>query len=162
MSADTGLDPAHNRALAALDASGIPYEARRHEPVRSLEEAARVRGVTSGEIVKSMVVRLAEGEYAIVLVPGDRKISWPKLRQALGVNRATMPSADEALEATGFERGTITPFGLRHPLPVLADAAVPDGAISMGGGAHDVAVYLEGSALKSHFDARVLDLTDPA
>ena len=162
MSTDPDLDPAHNRALAALDAAGIAYEARRHAPARSLEEAAEARGVTPGEIVKSMVVRLGEARYAIVLVPGDRKISWPKLRQAMGVNRASMPPADEAFEVTGFERGTITPFGMREPLPVLADAAVPDGPVSMGGGAHHVAVYLRGVDLKSHFDAQVLDLTDPA
>lgn len=108
-----------------------------------------------------MVVRLGERDHAIALVPGDRKISWSKLRQAMGVNRAKMPSADEAFEITGFERGTITPFGVQPPLPVLADETVPDGPISMGGGAHHVALYLEGADLKRLFEARVLDFTDP-
>lgn len=158
---DPDLTPEHNRAVAAAEAAGIRFDVRRHEPANSLEEAAAARGVTPGEIVKSMVVRLGESDYAIALVPGDRKISWSKLRGAMGVNRAKMPSAEEAFEITGFERGTITPFGVKSPLPVLADETVPDGAISMGGGAHDVALYLDGADLKRHFDAQVLDITDP-
>ena len=160
-SKDPDLDPAHNRALAAIEAAGIPFTASKHEPSGSLEEAARARGVTPGEIVKSMVVRLGEGRYAIALVPGDRKISWPKLRHAMGVNRASMPPAEEAFGVTGYERGTITPFGANGDLPVLTDVTVPDGPISMGGGAHRVAVYLLGSDLKGRFDAQVLDITEP-
>lgn len=158
---DTDLSPEHNRAIAAARASGIRFDARRHEPAGSLAEAAAARGVTPGEIVKSMVVRLGESDYAIALVPGDRRISWRKLRQAMGVNRAKMPTSDEAFGITGFERGTITPFGSEGDLPVLADAHVPDGPISMGGGAHGVALYLDGADLKAHFAAQVLDITEP-
>ena len=58
-----------------------------------------------------MVVRRGAGDHLFVLVPGDREISWPKLRALLGVNRISMPDADAAREVTGYERGTITPFG---------------------------------------------------
>lgn len=168
---DPDLDPAHNPALAALTESGISFRAARHEPVSSLAEAAAARGIEPGDIVKSMVVRYGDpradpgdgsiGGHLIVLVPGGRKISWKKLRHALGVNKAAMPSAEEALAITGFARGTITPFGTRQPLPVIADQQVPGREISMGGGAHHVAVYLSADAMIEHFAARVLDITDP-
>jgi len=41
-----------------------------------------------------------------VLVPGDRAISWSKLRTLLGVSRLSMPDAAVAREVTGYERGT--------------------------------------------------------
>ena len=42
-------------------------------------------------MVKTIVVRRGEGDYLFVLVPGDRVISWPKLRALLGVSRLSMP-----------------------------------------------------------------------
>jgi prolyl-tRNA editing enzyme YbaK/EbsC (Cys-tRNA(Pro) deacylase) len=120
-----------------------------------------MRGVTPRQIVKSMVVKDGTGEYHVVLVPGDRVISWPKLRGVLGVNKAAMPSAEEAKAVTGFARGTITPFGTATPLDVVADALVEPGPITVGGGAHSVAIYLDGDDLLAHFGATRVDITDP-
>src|SRR5512144_1882570 len=126
-------------AISAADELGLDYRVTRHGPVRSLEEAAAARGLTPAAVIKTIVVRLADDDYRFVLVPGDREIAWPKLRALLGVNRISMPSADVAFEATGYVRGTITPLGSRHPWPVIADATL-SGPISLGGGAHGVAL----------------------
>ena len=61
-------------------------------------------------------------------VPGDRQISWPKLRSLLGVSRMSMPDATTAKEVTGYERGTITPFGSTTRWPVVADERLADAA----------------------------------
>lgn len=37
-----------------------------------------------------------------------------------------MPDAAAAKEATGYERGTITPFGSTRPWPVVADEQPPE------------------------------------
>src|SRR6476619_6264567 len=121
-----------DRALAALEASGIAYRVVRHGPVRSLEEAAAARGIEPRALLKSIVVRRADDDFLFVLVPGDREISWPKLRALLGVNRISMPDADSALAATGYERGTITPFGSSRPWPVVVDRSVVGQEISLG------------------------------
>jgi Cys-tRNA(Pro)/Cys-tRNA(Cys) deacylase len=149
------------RAVAALDASGLAYELTRHGRVSSLAEAAVARGVEPGRIVKTIVGRRGEGDYVFVLVPGDRTISWPKLRELLDVNRISMPDATIARDVTGYERGTITPFGSLHPWPVVADARVPGGRISIGAGAHGVAAGLDGTALVHALGATVADVTDP-
>jgi Cys-tRNA(Pro)/Cys-tRNA(Cys) deacylase len=83
----------------------------RNGRVRSLAEAAAARGVTTADVVKTLVVRRGDDDFLVVLVPGDRAISWPKLQANLGVNRLSMPDAEVAKQATGYERGTITPFG---------------------------------------------------
>ena len=56
----------------------------RHGPVRSLAEAAAARGVPPAAVVKTLVVRLTDEDFRLVLVPGDREISWPKLRRSSG------------------------------------------------------------------------------
>jgi len=149
------------RALAAAEELGLAHEVTRHGPVRSLEEAAAARGVEPHQLVKTMVVRVSEGEHVFVLVPGDREIAWPKLRALLGVNRLTMASADTAYDVTGYVRGTITPLGSRTPLRVIADDSLA-GRISLGGGAHGVALTVDAAALATAVGATVADVTEPA
>jgi Cys-tRNA(Pro)/Cys-tRNA(Cys) deacylase len=150
-----------NPALEALAASGLDHEITRHGRVASLAEAAAARGVTPADVVKTMVVRRGEGDHLLVLVPGDRTIAWPKLRELLGVNRLSMPDADAAFAVTGFRRGTITPFGTTTPLPVVADERVRGHRVSIGGGEHGVAATVDGDALVAHLGAQVADVTDP-
>jgi Cys-tRNA(Pro)/Cys-tRNA(Cys) deacylase len=154
------VDPdAHSdRALAAALELGLAHEVTRHGPVRSLAEAATARGVEPHQLVKTMVVRVAEGQHVFVLVPGDREIAWPKLRAVLGVNRLTMASADAAYDVTGYVRGTITPLGSLNRLPVVADASVA-GRISLGGGAPGVALAVDAAELVAVLDATVADVT---
>ena len=56
------------RALAALDSTGLAYRVIRHGPVRSLTEAAAARGVQPVDVVKTLVVRRADDDYLFVLV----------------------------------------------------------------------------------------------
>ena len=150
-----------NPALDALTASGLSHTVTCHGPVRSLAEAAAARDVEPGDIVKTRVVRRGPDDYLLVLVPGDATISWPKLRAVLGVNRLSMPDAEEARAVTGFERGTITPFGTLTRLPVIADARVPGRVVSIGAGVHGVAATVDGSALVETLRATVADVTEP-
>ena len=147
------------RAVAAATALGLAHVVTRHGAVRSLEEAAAARGLEPHQIIKTMVVRVRDGEHRFVLVPGDREIAWPKLRALLGVNRASMPSAEAAYEITGYVRGTITPLGSAAPLPVVADASIT-GTVSIGGGAPGVALTVDAGELIEVLGATVADVTD--
>jgi Cys-tRNA(Pro)/Cys-tRNA(Cys) deacylase len=149
------------RAIEAADSLGLRYAVTRHGPVRSLEEAAVARGLAPSQVIKTLVVRLADDDYRFVLVPGGREIAWPKLRSELGVSRMSMPPADVALAVTGYERGTITPLGSTRAWPVIADASLT-GVVSIGGGAHGVALTVEAADLIQKLDATVADVTDPA
>jgi len=146
-------------ARAALEESGLVYRLLRHGPVRSLTEAAAARGVSEAAVVKTLVVRRGDDDYLFVLVPGDRSIAWPKLRALLGERRLSMPDAAQAQGATGYERGTITPFGSTHAWPVYADERIT-GEITLGGGAHGVAVAVDAAAALKALDAVVADLSD--
>lgn len=149
------------RAIAAAQHLGLDHEVTRHGPVGSLAEAAAARGLPPRAVVKTLVVRLDDGDYRFVLVPGDRQIAWPKLRALLGVNRLSLPDAETARQVTGYERGTITPLGSTTAWPVVADAAMA-GRISVGGGAHGVALTVDATALVAALGATVADVTDPA
>lgn len=159
-SGGTGASSA-GRALAALDSAGVAYRVIRHGPVRSLVEAAAARGVEPVDVVKTLVVRRGEDDFLFVLVPGDRTISWPKLRELLGVSRLSMPDAQTARAATGYERGTITPFGSTTTWPVVADERLAGREVTLGAGEHDVAVAVDADAVVAALQATVADVTDP-
>lgn len=148
------------RAIAAAEQLGLEFTVVRHGPVRSLAEAAEARGVAPAQVVKTMVVRVADDDHRFVLVPGDREIAWPRLRALLGVNRLSMPSAEAARDVTGYVRGTITPLGARTALPVVADERLR-GPVSIGGGAYGVALGVDAGALLAALDATAADVTDP-
>ncbi|MFS0706022.1 aminoacyl-tRNA deacylase [Cellulomonas sp. 179-A 9B4 NHS] len=149
------------RAAEALDAAGIAYERTRHGRVSSLAEAAAARGIDPADLLKTLVVRRGEDDHVLVLVPGDRTISWPRLRALLGVSRMSMPDAATALAVTGYERGTITPFGTTRTWPVVADERVRGHRVSIGGGGHGVGFTLDGDDLVRALGATVADVTDP-
>ena len=148
-------------ALAAVAELGLAHEVVRHGPVRSLAEAAAARGVTPADVVKTLVVRRADGDYLFVLVPGDRSIAWPKLRTLLGVQRLSMPDADTAFAVTGYRRGTITPFGATTAWPVVADERLLGRRITLGVGTSGVAVAVDAACAVAALNARVADVTDP-
>jgi Cys-tRNA(Pro) deacylase len=169
MDAAPGPDPTadgdptdgERRAVAAAADAGLDFRIVRHGRVASLEEAAAARGVSPADVIKTLVVRRAEDDFVLVLVPGDRGISWPKLRALLGVSRMSMPGADEARAVTGYERGTITPFGSTRAWPVVADERIRGREISLGGGAHGVALSVDADAAIVALDATVADVTEP-
>ena len=130
---------------AALTQLGIAHRLFRHtEPVHSLEEAAAARGQIPAQVVRSLLFRLAENEYVMVLASGPDQVSWKALRRHLGRSRVTMAERDEVRRVTGYEIGTVSPFGMPTPMPVLVDERIPAlDEVSIGSGERSVAVILE-------------------
>lgn len=125
-----------------------------------MEEAARTLGISPAEIVKSLVVKRSDGTFLFALIPGDKQISWAKLRAIVGVNKLQLPEASVAFEATGYERGTITPFGSANEWPVFADAAIAGKRVSMGAGEHGCSLWVAADDLIAGFSATVADIAD--
>lgn len=150
-----------NPALDAVAETGLAHRVIEHGPVRSLAEAALARGVEPADVVKTLVVRRGDDDFLFVLVPGERAISWPKLRTLLGVSRLSLPPADVALAATGYERGTITPFGSARPWPVVADERLAGRTVTLGAGRHGMAIAVDADQALRVLDATVADVTEP-
>jgi len=137
-----------SQVLAEMD---IPHREFEHTgPIHSLEQAARERGQTPDQVIRSIVFRLGKGEFIMVLVAGPSQISWPDLRAYLNQSRLTMASNEEVLSATGYLPGAVSPFGLPSALRILADERVfePE-EISIGSGVRGITIIMKSSDLKS-------------
>ena len=133
------------RVSQKLTELGIPHRVFRHTgQVTSLEQAASERGLQPGQVVRSIVFRLGEGRFAMVLVAGAAQISWPALRAHFGQSRLTMADPAEVQQATGYRIGTVSPVGLPSPLPILIDESVLQfEEISMGSGEPNTGILLK-------------------
>lgn len=149
------------RVRDAATARGLTAEFRERPAAHSLEEAAGLLGVSPSTIVKTLVVKRSDDTYLFALVPGDRGISWPKLRTVVGVNKLQLPDPDRALAATGYERGTIVPIGSATEWPVYADERIAGQRIAMGAGAHGFSLFVDADDLISAYGAIVADISQP-
>jgi Cys-tRNA(Pro)/Cys-tRNA(Cys) deacylase len=149
-------------ATRAVAQAGVEHRVVRTERAASAEEAAAFQGIPLGALLRTIVVRRGEDDYLFVLVPAGRRFDWSRLREHLGVRRLTLPDADEARAATGYERYTITPFGSTRAWPVLVDtAAVDQPIVSVGGGAFGVNIHLRPADLVAALKAAIIVVTTP-
>ncbi|KTR09200.1 aminoacyl-tRNA deacylase [Curtobacterium luteum] len=151
-------------AIARFDADaaarGLRVDLVERPPANSLEDAAGLLGIEPGDIVKTLVVKRHDGGFVLALVPGCRSIAWKKLRSVVGVNKLSMPDAATALEASGYERGTITPIGAMGDLPVYADERILGRRVALGAGRHGASAFVDADELVAAYDATVADITD--
>lgn len=157
VSEKSGID----RVTEDAAARGLEVEIVERPAADSLEEAAALLGLEPGDIVKSLVVKRHDGGFLFALIPGDRQISWPKLRAVVGVNKLSMPHQDVALEATGYERGTITPIGSSTAWPVYLDASVSGHRVALGAGAPGHSAFVDADSLATAYGAVVTDISEP-
>lgn len=154
-------DSGRARVEADAAARGLEVDIRERLRAGSLEEAAQILGIEPADIVKTLVVKRADGTFLFALVPGDRQIGWPKLRAVVGVNKLQLPDAQQALDATGYERGTITPLGSTTAWPAYADASIIGRRVSLGAGEHGLSLFVDADALIAALGATVADITEP-
>lgn len=151
----------HARVRDAAAERGLEIEIRQRPAARSLHEAAALLGLDPSGIVKTLVVKRSDDTFLFALIPGGRKISWPKLRALVGVNRLKLPDPEVALAATGYERGTIVPIGSTTAWPVYADESIRGHRIAMGAGSHGYSLFVDADALIDAYDATVADISEP-
>ncbi len=94
------------------------------------KEAAEAHEVPVSNIVKSLLVREADGEFVLYLCPGDRRLELSE--------GAQMATADEVKEITGHSIGGVPPFGHKRQLQtVIVDGFDPNAPLWAAAGAAD-------------------------
>jgi Cys-tRNA(Pro)/Cys-tRNA(Cys) deacylase len=106
--------------MRALDANVVPYTYHKH--ARKQHTAAGVAedlGIPVAWVVKAMIVKRgsppsSKRDFALVVVPGDRKLSLKKVAEALGEKDVAMASERDVQRVTGFQVGAVSVVGLRR------------------------------------------------
>ena len=87
---------------------------------RTALEAASSLGCEVGAIVKSLLFR-TENTFTLFLVSGDKKASLNKIKKTLNINDASMASADDVKNITGYTIGGVSPVGHLNKIEIFVD-----------------------------------------
>ena len=113
------------RAIQFLKQKKITFEVIRYtHDEKGAEFASRAIAFLLEKTVKTLVADLGSNKYLLVLVPGHRRVSPKRLAKVYGIKRAALSDPATAERITGYKVGGISPFGPRHALPVIMEAAL--------------------------------------
>lgn len=112
---------------------------KEHGPVRTMEDVKRVLDAEPCAMVKSILVQIKntseESDFShlhknlfLIGITEDRKLDFSKLATILDVKRNSLEMADQIQveEITGFQVGSIPPFGLPKNIPVILDLKIKE------------------------------------
>jgi Ala-tRNA(Pro) deacylase len=111
------------RIEALLREAGARYRVIRHPAEGGSERVARVRGTLVGQGAKAMLCRVREqpGLFVLAILPGDRKVDFKKVAQAVDGKKASLASPEEAAARTGCAIGAIPPFSFSSDMRLVVD-----------------------------------------
>ncbi len=98
------------RICGFLDSGGVCYRTVHHEPTRTSEESARVRGEDLGIGGKALLVKI-DGAFHLFVLSAVLKFDSKAVKQRFLAKSMRFASADELLELTGLVPGSVPPFG---------------------------------------------------
>ena len=113
------------------------------------KHSSEVLGIDEHEIVKTLIFETNEKKPLIVLQHGDFQVSVKNLARILNVKSVAPVAPEKANKLTGYLVGGTSPFGVKTPMPVYAEATIFDlERIFINGGKRGFLIAIEPKVLK--------------
>lgn len=129
--------------IRLLDEAHIAYEKFDHEPVHTSEEAAAVRGVSMSQAAKALLFKTKEGNFVLVVLPGDKRADSRKLKDYLHTKAIRFATPEEVEAQMGCKIGACYPLGVVAGLRTLVDQSLGQNQeIFFNPGRHDVSIKM--------------------
>jgi Cys-tRNA(Pro)/Cys-tRNA(Cys) deacylase len=98
-------------------------------------DASRTTGIELNRITKNLVCRTSEGRYALLAIPGDRRVDLQRAAQALNARNVQLLGFREAEEVSGYPPGGTPSVHHKTQLEVVVDKSLLEHeTIFCGGG----------------------------
>ena len=140
------------RVIESVNRTGVPYEIIEIDPAYSdTNSFCEKYGYRFEETCNTIIVtsKKAPKRIATCVVLSHTRLDVNKrVKNLLGVQKASFASPAEVLELTGMEIGGVTPFSVPTELPLYVDELVmiPDWVI-LGGGSRRIKVKIGPQAM---------------
>ena len=119
--------PVFKKICRLFDEKNIQYEKFHHEPTRTSEDAARIRGVDLHTGAKALVVCGSKTkQHYICVIPADLRLNAKKVRGIIGEN---ISFAQDVAAVTGCVPGSVPPLGSVVGLKTLCDARLAENEV---------------------------------
>jgi Cys-tRNA(Pro)/Cys-tRNA(Cys) deacylase len=98
-------------------------------------DAARETGVDLAMLTKNLVARTKEGEYVLLIVPGNTRIDLKKGAELLGSKNVSLVPFDQAERVSGYPPGATPSIFHKQNLRTIVDIALlKNDTLYCGGG----------------------------
>ncbi|ANS68789.1 hypothetical protein SLINC_6565 [Streptomyces lincolnensis] len=125
---DTRAYDTYDRLIALLDTSSVDYKLIDHEPEGTTEAVSALRGHSTSEAAKCIVLRVKVDRrttrHVLAVVPGDRRVDLDAVRTLFAARYVGFSDAGTAERLARAVPGTVLPFSFDTELEVVADPAV--------------------------------------
>jgi prolyl-tRNA editing enzyme YbaK/EbsC (Cys-tRNA(Pro) deacylase) len=155
-----------SQIIKILEDWGCWFETFEHGPVRTSEEAAKVRsGYSLKQGAKAMLVKVKlrtnETKYMMLVLPGDLRFDKAKVKQLYDAKDFGMATEDEVREITkGVEPGGVPPFGNLFNIEIIADPKLFENEkIIFNAGSKSFSIAMMSSDYKDIVNPKILPIS---
>jgi Ala-tRNA(Pro) deacylase len=151
-----------NRVKVFLKDQHITFTTIPHRIEFTAARTANTAHVPPGQFAKTLLVKL-DGQYALAVVPADRRLDLELLRRSAGVAEAKLASEEEvAAFFPKCEVGAMPPLGHLYGLDVFVDLPlVHQQQIVFNGGTHDEAIAMTYGEFEKLSRTQIVEIGKP-
>jgi Cys-tRNA(Pro) deacylase len=121
-----------------LKETGVWYRFTDKPETVHTADASRATGIELGRITKNLVCKTSDGRYALLVVPGNRRVSLQKAAQVLNTRNIQLLGFKEAEEISGYPPGGTPSLHHKTPMSVVIEKDLLNNeTIFCGGGSRD-------------------------
>jgi prolyl-tRNA editing enzyme YbaK/EbsC (Cys-tRNA(Pro) deacylase) len=133
-----------DRIRSFLTEEGVAFRELHHEPTRTSEDSARVRGEDIRIGGKALLMKVG-GEFRLFVLSAALRVDSQAVRARFGTRKTRFASAQELEDLTGLVPGSVPPFG-KPILPFdlyVDESVVANDRIAFNAGSLTDSIFLQ-------------------
>ncbi len=154
--------PVMTNAMRILSLNGIGYRVQEYvidDLDLSAELAAELLGMPPEQVFKTLIASGDRTGEMIILLPAGTIVDFKRLAAATGDKRIELAPQSQVLALTGYERGAVSPLGIRRKYPVFIDETIELWSeVGISAGAKGVEILIAPVDLIEITSAQLVDL----
>jgi len=157
--------PIAKRITDLLDQNNCWYETFEHEPVRTSEEAAKLRpNYTLEQGAKAILLRVKVSgvgkKFVMLVMPGNQKFDSSKVKTLLHSNDIRFATEEEVETITdGVKPGGVPPFGSLFNIEVVCDSELLNYEKIIFNAGRNFSIGMKSEDYKSLVKPQIADIT---
>jgi Cys-tRNA(Pro)/Cys-tRNA(Cys) deacylase len=152
--------------IRLLEQQGIPFQVHQHAHKQlTAEGVAEDLDIPVAEVLKAMIIRRSDRQFALVVVRGDRRLSLKKVGAAMDDKGVALAAERDVQRVTGYQVGAVSVIGFRRDdvLAFVDQTVLELKQVIISSGRPDAALALSPDGLMRALEgAEVGDLSEEA
>lgn len=127
-----------------LKSMGVDFELiRLTRAVHSVRDVQVACNCKASEVIKTLVFVGSNHKPIIVIMPGDKRANITKIEELVGEHSLRMAKPKEVTALTGYNVGSVSPFGVNPDMKQIADNSILAlSSLFIGSGKSDVLIKI--------------------